>query len=52
MDLKERIKRKLKKAGETTLAVILILHSGFKAYNEERKQRFGKKNEPRRTKER
>ena len=45
MDLKERIKKKLKDAAETTLAVIVILHSGFKAYNEERKQRFRKKNE-------
>jgi len=43
MDLKERIKRKLKNAAETTLAVIVILHSGFKAYNEERKERFKKK---------
>ena len=45
MDLKERIKKKLKDAAETTLAVILILHSGWKAYNEERKEKFGKKNE-------
>jgi hypothetical protein len=43
MDLKERIKRKLKNAAETTLAVIVILHSGYQAYNEERKERFKKK---------
>ena len=45
MDLKERIKKKLKDAAETALAVIVILHSGWKAYNEERKEKFGKKNE-------
>ena len=45
MSFKKRIKEKLKDAAETTLAVILILHSGYQAYNEERKQRFGKKNE-------
>jgi hypothetical protein len=49
MDLKKRIKKKLKDAAETTLAVILILHSGWRAYNEERKQRFRKKNESRRS---
>ena len=43
MGLKERIKRKLKNAAETTLAVIVILHSGYQAYNEERKERFKKK---------
>ena len=43
MDLKKKIKEKLKDAAETTLAVILILHSGYQAYNEERKKKFGKK---------
>tara|TARA_R110000824_G_scaffold335896_1_gene522447 strand:- start:143 stop:376 length:234 start_codon:yes stop_codon:yes gene_type:complete len=43
MSLKKRIKDKLKDAAETTLAVILILHSGYQAYNEERKERFKKK---------
>jgi hypothetical protein len=52
MDLKKKIKKKLKDAAETTLAVILILHSGWRAYNEERKQKFRKKNESRQTKER
>jgi len=43
MDLKKKIKEKLKEAAETAFAVILILHSGWQAYNEERKQKFGKK---------
>tara|TARA_R110000824_G_scaffold18075_1_gene72309 strand:+ start:31 stop:264 length:234 start_codon:yes stop_codon:yes gene_type:complete len=44
MNLKERIKKKLKSVAETTLAVMVILHSGYQAYNEERKERFKKKN--------
>ena len=43
MDLKKKIKKKLKDAADTTLAVIVILHSGYQAYNEERKERFKKK---------
>ena len=43
MNLKERIKKKLKSVAETTLAVMVILHSGYQAYNEERKERFKKK---------
>jgi len=43
MDLKERIKEKIKAALATTYTVIVILHSGYRAYNEERKERFKKK---------
>jgi hypothetical protein len=43
MDLKKKIKEKIKAALATTYTVILILHSGYQAYNEERKERFKKK---------
>ena len=43
MGLKKKIKEKIKGALATTYTVIVILHSGFKAYNEERKERFKKK---------
>jgi len=43
MDLKKKIKEKIKDALATTYTVIVILHSGYQAYNEERKERFKKK---------